>query len=274
MKSPKTCLPYPQTPSAKGGKRREETPDRARIIMLSLLVPPLSGCCPRVGGHGRRPRLSKNSPSPVIPPRDCRRGTGSGGSAGGVPAISGVAPVRGLASGITVCPPCTVCCVSLAPFLVYGETLFSGKRAELCHAQAARMAGGSHAFRPGLVTMAVTLQWPAGEPFECNRPPPCGAAPAARHAPGWKGGGFRGTRTACPACFGPSPARRPSTRQVVKRQTGVAAIRATMVRGVVMLSCFNLPTVRPTHTFCSLAASASSGNRTAISSRTRFLMIW
>ena len=52
--------------------------------------------------------------------------------------------------------------------------------------------------------MAVTLQWPTGKPFECNRPPPCGAAPTARPAPGWKGGGFRGTRTACPACFGPS----------------------------------------------------------------------
>ena len=93
----------------------------------------------------------------------------------------------------------------MAPFLVYEETLFSGKHAELCHAQAARMTGGSHASRPGLVTMTVMLQWPTGKPIECNRPPPCGAAPTARPAPGWKGGGFRGTRTAYAAYFGPSP---------------------------------------------------------------------
>ena len=77
---------------ASGSPRQSEPNLEERgIIRASFLVPHHPGCRPRVGVRGKHSRLSKNSPAAVIAPKTTVWGTVSGGRAGGVSALLGVA---------------------------------------------------------------------------------------------------------------------------------------------------------------------------------------
>ena len=107
-----------------------------------------------------------------------------------MPAIPGVAAIRDLTSGITICPSYTACCVSLAPFLVYEKPCFPVNMRNCATRKRQGWQGEAALPVPVWRHDGGYAQGACRKPPGRNRPPPRGCS--CRPPPAGRGVGFVG----------------------------------------------------------------------------------